>query len=200
MSNKNKSVSPPKNVDNKNKNPSPKIADKKKDVKANKAEYKRKLAIPEEKLEEYKESFDYFDRDGSGEITIVELKGLLHSLGQKTNEGRVREMVEELDQNGDGMITFEEYVTIMEKQENPDEDKPQDEEDTDDDIIKAFKVFDVQKKGFLNCTEFKHILKNLGDENNRFNDNEVEQVFREADLDQDGKINYYEFVEFWKAK
>jgi len=170
-----------------------------KDTGKKKTEMKRKLAVPEDKLDEYKQSFDYFDRDLSGEITIQELKSLLHSLGQRTNENRVKEMIDELDQNGDGRITFEEYVTIMEKQEEGDDEGNQ-EEDTDDDIIKAFKVFDVHKKGFLNCMEFKHILKNLGDEDNRFNDAEVDQVFKEADLNNDGQINYYEFVEFWKTK
>lgn len=174
--------------------------DAKKPAPGKKVEYKKKLAIPEDKLSEYKESFDYFDRDKSGEITIQELRGLLQALGQKTTEGRLKEMIDELDQDGDGTITFDEYVTIMEKNEVDDDEPLKEEDDGEEEIIKAFKVFDVQKKGYLNAVEFKHILKNLGDEENRFNDAEVEQVFKEADLNNDGKINYYEFVEFWKQK
>ncbi len=179
----------------------PKSDNKSKDKGKKRPQFKRKLAVPEEKLEEYKESFDYFDRDLSGEITIQELKGLLTSLGQSSTNKRSKEMIEELDQNGDGMITFEEYVTIMEEQENPSGDADYDGPmDSEDDIIKAFKVFDVQKKGYLNAMEFRHILKNLGDEDNRFSDSEIDQVFKEADLDKNGRIEYYEFVEFWKNK
>ena len=110
MSNKNKDSSKSKKDDKKEKQESAKR-------RKTHVEVTRKLAIPVEKLEEYKQSFDYFDRDKSGEITIDELKSLLSYLGRKSDESRVKAMIDELDQNGDGTITFEEYVTIMEKNE-----------------------------------------------------------------------------------
>jgi len=156
----------------------------------------RKLAIPEDKVEEYKQSFDYFDRNGDGSITVMELTKLLTQLGQNTSEGKLKEMIDDLDQNGDGEINFEEYITFMDKNENEIDETEVDEEE----ILKAFKTFDTDGDGYLNCAEFSHILKNLGDTDNRFTDEEVNQVFQEADLDMNGKLNYREFIELWKAK
>lgn len=195
MSNNNKSISPPKKEDPKDKKKSSPLD--KKGSKKTIEEIKIKLKIPGDKIEEYKDSFDYFDRDKDGFITIQELKGLLHSLGRKTEEAHVKQYIDELDQNGDGRVDFEEYIGIMEKYDAGENNV---EDDTDDEIIKAFKVFDVQKKGYINAGEFKHILKHLGDEENRFTDNEINQVFKEADIEGQPRINYYEFVEFWKSK
>jgi len=195
MSKNNKSVSPPKKEDPKDKKKSS-PSDKKGGKKTNE-KIKIKLSIPEDKIEEYKDSFDYFDREKNGFITIQELKGLLHSLGRKTEEANVKQYIDEMDQNGDGKVDFEEYISIIEKYDAGENNVV---DDTDDDIIKAFKVFDVQNKGYINAGEFKHILKHLGDEDNRFTDDEIRQVFKEADIEGKPKINYYEFVEFWKSK
>ncbi len=55
---------------------------------------------------------------------------------------------------------------------------------TDDDIvIRAFKSFDVENKGYLTCYEFKNILKILGQEVDQFNDKEITSVFRKANFD-----------------
>jgi len=78
---------------------------------------KQKLDVPEDKLEEYRESFNYYDRDGDGRISYNELKGMLNQLGKTSVVNRVSEIIKELDQNNDGLITFDEYVTIVEEHE-----------------------------------------------------------------------------------
>jgi len=75
----------------------------------------------------------------------------------------------------------------MEKNEVDYEVDEEPDENHDETIIKAFKTFDVKKKGYLECHEFKHILKNLCEEETRFTDSEIEQIFKEADLEHDGR-------------
>ena len=55
----------------------------------------------------------------------------------------------------------------------------------------AFCIFDKNGDGYISRTELKQGLNNLGEE---FSDDEIEYMIREADTDQDGEINYQEFV------
>ena len=68
----------------------------------------------------------------------------------------------------------------------------------EDEIIRAFETFDVNKDGVISLDEFRHILCNLGED--RFTREECDEVFHEADLDKDNSLNYREFVEFWRNR
>lgn len=52
-------------------------------------------------------AFQQYDKDGSGTIDASELEVLLQDLGVEPSEERLRGAFEELDKNGDGVISFE---------------------------------------------------------------------------------------------
>ncbi|KAE8687898.1 hypothetical protein F3Y22_tig00111008pilonHSYRG00365 [Hibiscus syriacus] len=62
-----------------------------------------------------KEAFDVFDRDKDGLITVEELGSVLSSLGLKEGDKveDCREMIRKVDVNGDGMVDFDEFKTMM---------------------------------------------------------------------------------------
>ncbi len=68
--------------------------------------------LQEEKL---REAFKLFDRDGSGEITASEIKAILGSGKKLANEAIFDEIIKEVDVNGDGVISFEEFKEMMSK-------------------------------------------------------------------------------------
>jgi Ca2+-binding EF-hand superfamily protein len=151
----------------------------------------RKLDIPADKLEEYREAFRLFDKDNSGLISIEEIRKVMKNMGNEMSTEEIKAMMSGLDEDGSGEITFEEFVTFMQRTE------VQEETSEEDEVIRAFQTFDKDGNGWLSCAEFKHILTNLG---NRFSDEEVQEIFNEADLNHDGKIEYREFVDFWRNK
>eukprot|EP00386_Alphamonas_edax_P006411 GDKI01020760.1.p2 GENE.GDKI01020760.1~~GDKI01020760.1.p2 ORF type:complete len:118 (+),score=47.81 GDKI01020760.1:1-354(+) len=63
-------------------------------------------------------AFRVFDLDGNGKITAEELSKVLgmdvvkDSLGSKGLE-EIRQMIREVDKNGDGEIDFEEFIQMM---------------------------------------------------------------------------------------
>merc|ERR1719277_1287006 len=71
------------------------------------------------------------------------------------------------------------------------------ENDTEEELIEAFKVFDRDGDGFISAGELRFSMTNLGE---KLTDAEVDEMIREADLDQDGQINYDEFVKMMMAK
>lgn len=81
----------------------------------------------EEQLEEYKASFDHFDKDGSGFLERHEFRACLLSLGQDmpatVAEGEADPEFERVmgivDPNGDGKISYDEFISFK-SQENAD--------------------------------------------------------------------------------
>jgi len=55
-----------------------------------------------------------FDKDGGGSISTDEIKQVL-SFGQNLDEKVVNQIIEQVDANGDGEISFEEFAEMMKK-------------------------------------------------------------------------------------
>jgi Ca2+-binding EF-hand superfamily protein len=64
-------------------------------------------------VKELRDAFAVFDTDGSGSIDRKELKRLMKKLGQALTEAELDAMMEEVDSNGDGEISFEEFCEMM---------------------------------------------------------------------------------------
>ena len=71
------------------------------------------------------------------------------------------------------------------------------EEDTEVEIINAFRVFDTESNGLISNQKLAHIIRTLGE---TLTDKEIEEIISEADVDGDGFINYEEFVRMMMAK
>ncbi len=80
---------------------------------------------------------------------------------------------------GDGTINFTEFVLMMSKKREGN--------DNEEDIKEAFKVFDKDGNGFISAAELRHVMSNLGE---KLTDEEVDEMIREADVDGDGQVNY----------
>lgn len=53
-----------------------------------------------------------FDKDGGGTISIQEIKEVL-SFGQNLDEAVVQQIIKQVDANGDGEISYEEFSQMM---------------------------------------------------------------------------------------
>ena len=62
-------------------------------------------------------AFRYFDKDGSGEITFDEIEAVFKdSIQDKSNvKKKKKKIIAEVDTNGDGIISFNEFADIMKK-------------------------------------------------------------------------------------
>lgn len=63
---------------------------------------KEKLDLSDDQIAEFKEAFALFDRNGDGSITTDELGTVLRSLGQDPTEDELQQMIDEVDEDGDG--------------------------------------------------------------------------------------------------
>ena len=139
--------------------------------------------IPADRIKEYKEAFEIFDKNKDGNITANELANVMKSLNMDPTEDELHEMIDEVDLDGNGEIDFEEFVTLMNRRSK--------ETDTEEDVINAFKMFDKDMEGKISVTEIRHIIKEYDEE---LDDDVLDEMLREADSDMDGFVNYEDII------
>tara|TARA_B100001059_G_scaffold27575_1_gene22281 strand:- start:34587 stop:34832 length:246 start_codon:yes stop_codon:yes gene_type:complete len=69
-----------------------------------------KEILSEQQTAAIKKEFDFFDRDGNGQIDIAEFIELLTALAPKTKASHVGEAFQLIDKNNDGHIDFTEFA------------------------------------------------------------------------------------------
>lgn len=65
------------------------------------------------------------------------------------------------------------------------------------DFEEAFKKLDPDGNGFISAEEVRDAMKQSGEE---LSDEYVDEIFREVDIDEDGQINFEDFVKTMMAK
>ena len=61
---------------------------------------------------------------------------------------------------------------------------------SDEEILEAFKAFDLDKNNFVGAAEIRHVLINIGEQ---VTDEEVDEMIRMVDSDGDGQVSWEEF-------
>ncbi|KAL6146773.1 hypothetical protein ACLB2K_057450 [Fragaria x ananassa] len=63
--------------------------------------------------EELKEAFKVFDKDQDGYISPNELRNVMINLGERLTDEEAEQMIREADLDGDGLVNYEEFVTMI---------------------------------------------------------------------------------------
>lgn len=64
-------------------------------------------------LEETREAFLLFDKDNNGTIDTSELGAVMRSLNMNPTDTELKDMINEVDGNGNGSIEYEEFVAML---------------------------------------------------------------------------------------
>ncbi len=62
-------------------------------------------------------------------------------------------------------------------------------------LLDAFKVFDVNNTGKISVKNFKKVLVDVG---KNFTEAEADDIIKYINVDKDGNINIEEFIQVWK--
>lgn len=144
-----------------------------------------RLSMAQLQTMEFKQAFEEFDKDRSGTISTKELLPVMRSMGQNPTEDEVLSLVIEYDVNGNGKLDFDEFMEMMRKQAE--------HQDNSAELREAFKIFDRDGNGFIDAAELKKVVMGYG--HNKLSLEEAEELLKEADLDGDGKLDYTEFTQ-----
>ena len=138
-------------------------------------------------LNEIKEAFNIFDKSGDGFIDIKEIGHLLRSLGENPTRAEILQIIQEFDQDSNGLLDFLEFLKMMEQRARLAE--------KIDEYKKMFEAYDRDKNGKLSQAEVKQIVKKHP-KFKLFKDHQIEEMILQADLDGDGQTSYEEFLSY----
>nr|GMD92013.1 calcium-dependent protein kinase 26-like [Ipomoea batatas] len=136
--------------------------------------------LPEEEIGGLKEMFRTIDTDDSGHITFEELKAGLKRSGADLNESEIQDLMKAADVSNSGSIDYVEFVAAMLNSNKIDE---------EDHLYTAFSYFDKDGSGYITADEIQRACDEFG-----LQDVHLEEMILEADQNNDGRIDYNEFV------
>jgi serine/threonine protein kinase len=127
--------------------------------------------------------FISMDTTQQGTITLAELRDVMNTSFEVPDE-ETRAVFEALDSNNDQEIHYSDFLAAMVSTRI----------DLHDDLLaQAFKRFDVDNSGFITAENLQEVLGET------FEGTEVEELMKEADFVNDGRISFPEFVAYAKG-
>ncbi|PFX32362.1 myosin regulatory light polypeptide 9-like [Stylophora pistillata] len=134
-------------------------------------------------IHEFKEAFNVIDQDRDGIISAKDLTDMFNSLGRPQKEDYIEDMLGEAT----GAVNFTMFMTLFSENMHG--------TDPEDMIKSAFTTFDPNGSGIINEDRMRPLLMKLGD---RFTEEECDEMFTHANVDDDGNLNYNEFTKIIK--
>jgi Ca2+-binding EF-hand superfamily protein len=104
------------------------------------------------------------------------------SLGFETKSQAIFQMISDLDTDGNGTIDFGEWFNLMTKRVN--------DRDSRANINKIFALYDDERTGFISAKNLRRVAADLGE---NISNEEIEELVKRADVDQDGLVSEEEF-------
>jgi centrin-3 len=143
----------------------------------------QRVDLTEDQRLEIREAFDIFDSDKSGAIDRHELRVAMRAMGFEVSKQEIAEIMEAKDPDGTGSIKFAAFQEVVGEKMS--------ERDPQDEIRKAFALFDDDRTGKIRLKNLRRVARELGE---TMTDDELQAMIDEFDTDHDGQISEAEFI------
>lgn len=143
--------------------------------------------LTQEQVEMLRKAFNMFDRDKKGCIHTNMVATILRTLGQTFEEKDLKELIEEIDQDGSGELEFDEFVALTARYL-----VEEDSEAIQEELREAFRMYDKEGNGYINVSDLREILRALDD---KLTEDELDEMIAEIDTDGSGTVDFDEFME-----
>lgn len=140
--------------------------------------------LSEEQIAEFKNAYKQHSKDDETPLQNKDLGTAIRSLGFYPSEADIAKMIEEGDSEGMGWIDIADFLKLMSNQ-------VKEPIMSEEDVRSAFRVFDKESNGFISAEELRHLLMGIGEP---LEEEEMDELIRNAEVDGDGQVNYEEFV------
>eukprot|EP01084_Bolivina_argentea_P272486 463955_1 len=108
---------------------------------------RRPSQLSPDELAHLKAAFKFFDADGNGTVEPEEISAVMKVLGVDLTLEELKDIMSSLDENGDGVMDFNEFVTMMDRRMSINSQRAE--------IEQTFKVFDKNGDGKITFDELK---------------------------------------------
>ena len=135
--------------------------------------------------------FKYYDADGSGKISVSELKKVMDQMGIVLSPDQIKLAVAQYDFNNDGEWDFNEFYQFYIKVVV----NTQQSISVDQEIKGVFALLDADKNGRIDVQEIKVFFQQVG---YPLSDTEVLQLIKMYDKNNSGVMEFDEFAAFYR--
>jgi len=147
------------------------------------ADLQRLTNLTEKEIKRLGKRFRKLDKDGSGTLSVSEFM----QLSELQQNPLVERVIAIFDTDGDGEIDFREFISGISMFAG--------DADRNKKLKFAFKIYDVDKDGYISNGELFQVLKLMV--GNNLKDTQLQQIVDKtivyADKDGDGRVSFEEF-------
>jgi len=148
-----------------------------------------KSVLTKDQLAELHEAFTLFDSDHKGSLDARELKAAIRAMGFDVKKEQVAKMISAIGKENRELFTFEDFSEIVRPRMN--------EKGSREEIMKIFQLFDDEQAGAISFKTLRRISLEIGE---NISDEELREMFEEADRDGDGMLNFEDFYRVMKRR
>jgi calmodulin len=132
--------------------------------------------------------FNLFDVKKQEYLSADDLDDILRAMGFRPSKEELKEILEEIDEDGSGEIEFGEFTQLCAKflVEEPDEETMKAE------LKEAFRVYDKEGEGFITTGTLREII---GELDPRLTTDDLDGIIEEIDEDGSGTMDFDEFCQ-----
>ena len=131
---------------------------------------------------EFNRAFHSFDKDRDGKLNKEDLESLMNHLNFYPNEKEITEILGEFAEAENHQVSYPDFLEIMAVMMF--------DGSAEVDLMKAFKIYDKENRGFISSVDMKQALADI---NSELTIDQVASMIQGL-TDHEGKINYIELV------
>ncbi|XP_072941198.1 uncharacterized protein [Epargyreus clarus] len=142
-----------------------------------------RLIFTKEQTSDLRKAFNLLDYTGEGKIKAADFRVAIKALGYEPTNEELQKMISAVDKGQTGKLSFESFETAIMRKVMA--------QDTEGDVMKSFRLFDMNDNGFISFENVKRVTEILG---TYLTDEEIEEMIDDADKDFDGFVSVQEFM------
>merc|ERR1712128_195665 len=135
------------------------------------------IGLETEQVLVLKGCFDGF-ADEDGAIPADNVGGILTMMGMKFKPAALKEIIEDIDEDGSGLLEFGEFCQLAAKFL-----VEEDDESLKKELKEAFRIYDREGMGYITTDTLKEILREI---DNKLTEDDLDGIIEEVDEDGSG--------------
>ncbi|XP_064623709.1 uncharacterized protein LOC135485533 isoform X3 [Lineus longissimus] len=140
-------------------------------------------------IDEIKKHYDQLVKGDEDNLPAPMVPTLMRFLGQNPTNEEVKDIIETVNTQHNGSVNFDTFLEIWVNRKKT---RPE----LTDSLREAFRYFDKDNRGYVEVTELKKSLTDIGD---KMSESEFDEMCKEAGVNKSGKIEYEEFIKIIMA-